>query len=132
MERTQRLIFLAVAIGWTIFRLVRYVRLANSRRAAIPTPTRPPASSQSPIEPAGRAAGGRAGNLAAVGIFVAGNAVIWPVLFVVPALEDMPTIWRLAAGVLANLVLISVASAAAARMANRSQPGADDDRNPIK
>jgi hypothetical protein len=147
VEHTQRFIFLALAIGWTIFRLVRYTRAANSKRpgpavppsagALPPRPAEPPAATataQSPIEPASGAGGGGglAGLRAAAGILVAGNVVIWPILFLVPALEAVPAIWRLTAGVLANLFLIRAASSAAARAGNRSRQMKDDDRNPIK
>jgi hypothetical protein len=144
VEHTQRFIFLALAIAWTIFRLVRYLRVANSKRAgpAVPPsagalplrPTEPPAApatAQSPIEPASGAGSGLAGFLAAAGIFVLGNALIWPILFLVPAFEAVPAIWRLTAGVIANLFLIRVAGNAAARTGNRTQQSTDD-RNPIK
>ncbi|MGP8033803.1 MAG: hypothetical protein ACLPQ6_06600 [Steroidobacteraceae bacterium] len=142
MGQTQRLIFLVLAIGWTLFRLLRYVRTASAKRPgpAIPPsagmlPQRPaeaaaaPATVQSPIEPAGSR---RHRILAAAGVLIAGNVVIWPLLFATPALADVPPLPRLVAGVLANLILIRLAAGAAARVARRSQPGAADDRNPIK
>ena len=144
MHNTQRLIFLVLVIGWTIFRLVRYTRLANSKRPgpAIPpsgdSPRRPaelptaPTTAQSPIEPAGGAGSRLARLVAAAGIFAAGNALIWPILFAVPAFEQVPPIWRLTAGVLANLFLIRVASHAAARAGSVLRQSKDDDRNPIK
>lgn len=131
MGHHERLIFLALAVGWTLFRWLRYLRTGASRRprSALPAATSP-GTAQSPIEPAGRSRLPR--MLAAAGVLIAGNAVIWPLLFATSALEDVPTMPRLVAGVLANLVLIRVASGAAARVTGRSQPGADDDRNPIK
>ena len=140
MQHTQRLIFLALAVAWTIFRLVRYVQVANAKRAgpAVPPssgvlpPPAAPATVQSPIGPAGGTGSGLAGFLAAAGILVAGNAVIWPVLFLLPAFEAVPSIWRLTAGVVANLFLIRVASKAAARARGVSQQGSDDERNPIR
>lgn len=142
MERPQRLIFLALAIGWTLFRLVRYLRAAHSRRPgpAIPAsggmvPQRPdPATTAatvpSPIEPGGGASG--RGLLAAAGVLIGGNAVIWPLLFAIPAFAEVPTMPRLVAGVLANRILIRVASGVAERIARRPPTSADDDRNPIK
>ncbi|MGO9801967.1 MAG: hypothetical protein ACLPTM_10080 [Steroidobacteraceae bacterium] len=142
MGQTQRLIFLVLAIGWTLFRLLRYARTASAKRPgpAIPPsagmlPQRPaevaaaPATVQSPIEPAGSR---RHRILAAAGVLIAGNVVIWPLLFATPALADIPPLPRLVAGVLANLILIRLAAGAAARVARRSQPDAADDRNPIK
>jgi hypothetical protein len=144
VEHTQRLVFLVLLIGWTLFRLVRYVRVANSKRAgraAAPPvgalPQRPAAApgairtTQSPIEPEGRA-GGRRGWLAAAAILVAGNVLIWAILFAVPAFDNVPAIWRLTAGVLANLFLIRAASAVA-RAGSPSRPrGSGDDRDPIR
>ena len=145
MEHAQRFILLALAIGWTIFRLVRYGRVANSKRtgpavpaavgAQSPRPAEPPAAPatvQSPIEPASGTGSGLARFLVAAGILVAGNAAIWPVLFLLPALEAVPTVWRLTAGVLANLFLIRVAGNAAARAGSVLRQSKDDDRNPIK
>ncbi|HYK99836.1 MAG TPA: hypothetical protein VEU78_01470 [Steroidobacteraceae bacterium] len=146
MERTQRLIFLALLIGWTIFRLVRYVRVANSKRPGpavppsagalprpVPAPAAPaaPARAQSPIEPEGRRGRRLAGLLAAAAVFVGGNVLIWAILFAVPAFDNVPTIGRLTAGVLANLFLIRAAGAVA-RTGSRSQGSPGDDRNPIK
>jgi hypothetical protein len=144
VERTQRLVFLVLLIGWTLFRLVRYLRIANSKRAgpgAAPAagalaqrPAAAPGASgtaQSPIEPEGRAGGGR-GWLAATAILVAGNVLIWAILFAVPAFDNVPAIWRLTAGVLANLFLIRAASAVA-RAGNPARPrGSRDHRNPIR
>ena len=134
MERTQRLVFLVLLIGWTIFRLVRYVRVANSKRG--PLPPRPaavtPATAQSPIEPGGRTRSGRAGLLAAAAILVAGSALIWAILFAVPAFDDVPAIWRLIAGVLASLFLIRAARIAVARTGSGAPHSKDDDRNPIR
>lgn len=143
MERPQRLIFLALAIAWTLFRLARYLRAAHSRRPAPAIPpsggvvAQPPAqaaaiaSTPSPIEPGGGGARGR-GMLAAAGILIAGNALIWPLLFAIPAFAEVPTMPRLVAGVLANLILIRVASSIAERIARRSPTTATDDRNPIQ
>jgi len=50
----------------------------------------------------------------------------------VPAFDNVPAIWRLTAGVLANLFLIRAASAVA-RAGSPSRPrGSGDDRNPIR
>lgn len=140
MERPQRLIFLALAIAWALFRLARYLRASHARRpgAAIPSsggmPPEQPAQAAtvatpvpSPIEPAD---GGsrRARLLATAGILIAGNVVIWPLLFAIPALEEVPTMPRLMAGVLANLILLRVASG----VTGRTPGAANDERNPIK
>jgi hypothetical protein len=136
-------VFLVLLIGWTLFRLVRYLRMAHSKRAgpaAAPAagavPQRPAAApgasgtAQSPIEPEGRAGGGR-GWLAAAAILVGGNVLIWAILFAVPAFDNVPAIWRLTAGVLANLFLIRAASALA-RAGGPARRGSRDHRNPIR
>lgn len=130
MERTQRLVFLVLLIGWTIFRLVRYLRVANSKRS-VAAPTTP-ATAQSPIEPEGRTGRGRAGLLAAAAILVAGSALIWAILFAAPAFADVPVIWRLIAGVLASLFLIRAARIAVARTGSGTPPSKGGDRNPIR
>jgi hypothetical protein len=145
VDHTRRLIFLVLLIGWSIFRLVRYLRVANSKRpgpavprsmgAPLPRPAPAPAApvrAQSPIEPEERAGGTRTGLLAAAAILAAGNELIWAILFAVPALDQVPAIWRLTVGVLANFFLIRAASFAWARAGSRPQPGPGDDRNPIK
>jgi hypothetical protein len=144
MDRPQRLIFLVLAIGWTLLRLVRYLRAAHTRGPgpAIPAsggmvpqlPAEAAATASalpSPIAPGGGGPRGR-GMLAAAGILIAGNVVIWPLLFAIPAFAEVPTMPRLVAGVLANLILIRVASGVAERIARRSPTTANDDRNPIK
>lgn len=143
MDHPQRLIYLALALVWTIFRLIRYTRAAAAKRpgAAVPPsggPLAPPtkvaanpgSATSSPIEPL-RRGGGLAGNLAALGIFIAGNLVLWPLLFLVPALETVPPMLRMVAGVLANFFLLQVARTAATRVAG-SQRGAANENNPIK
>lgn len=142
MDHPQRFIYLALLIAWSIFRLIRYVRAGTAKRPgpAIPpsggvlppvkAAVNPGAATSSPIEPV-RAGGGLAGTLAAVGIFIAGNALIWPLLFLVPALEDVPPILRMVAGVLANFFLLQVARTVATRVGS-AQRGAADENNPIK
>jgi hypothetical protein len=147
VQRTQRLVFLVLLIGWTIFRLVRYLRVAQSKRPKVaapgplpqppattpgaPAPTTP-ATAQSPIEPDGRSGSGRAGLLAAAAILVAGSALIWAILFAVPAFDDVPAIWRLTAGVLASLFLIRAARIAVARTGSGARRSKGDHRDPIK
>jgi hypothetical protein len=70
--------------------------------------------------------------LAAAAILVAGSALIWAVLFAVPAFDDVPAIWRLTAGVLASLFLIRAARIAVARTGSGARQSKGDDRNPIK
>jgi hypothetical protein len=142
----QRVIFLVLVIAWTIFRLVRYLRMSAARRPppAVPasdgSPVPPPAGSAaaptmtagSPIEPAATGGAGLARNLVTAAVFIAGGAVIWSLLFLVPAFENVPTLLRLTAGVLATLYLIQLARGAATRLIGAGQRGGAQDNNPIK
>lgn len=145
MEHNPRYFYLALAVVWSLFRLFRYVRAAAARRpgpalppsgsatisdaAPAPASVQSPAAVQSPIAPAG---GRLRGALAAAGILIAANAVIWPLLFFAPGIEQVPTLPRLVVGVLANLVLIRLAGAVGTRLGKDSQPRSDDERNPIR
>jgi len=143
----QRVIFLVLLIAWTIFRLVRYLRMSAARRPqpAIPPsdggPTPPPAgtaassamTATSPIEPAATGGARLAHNLVAAAVFIAGAVVIWALLFLVPAFENVPAMVRMAVGVLATLYLIQLARGAATRVigaGERHEP--PQDNNPIK
>ena len=126
MDHPQRFIYLALVIAWSIFRVIRYARTATAKRPG-PAAT---GSAQSPIGPI-ETRGGLAGTLAAAGVFIAGNVVIWPLLFLIPALEAVPQILRLIGGVLANFYLLYLARSVAARVGS-SRRGAADDNNPIK
>jgi hypothetical protein len=135
VDHPQRFIYLGLMIAWAIFRLIRYVRAAGSKagsRGARPPPaTLPAATPQSPLDPLGGAGGRSAASLAAVGVVIAGNVVVWPLLFMLPALDDVPTSLRVAAGVLVNFFLVYLARAVAGRAATAPRSPADD-QNPIK
>ena len=132
MER-QRVILLVLVIAWTIFRLVRYVRMSGARRPPPSgTAARTTMTAASPIEPAGSGGAGLARSLVPAAIFVAGAVVIWSLLFLVPAFENVPTPVRMIAGVLATLYLIQLARRAAARFGATGQRGGAEDNNPIK
>lgn len=132
MER-QRVILLVLVIAWTIFRLVRYVRMSGARRPPPSgTAARTTMTAASPIEPAGTGGAGLARNLVTAAIFVAGAVVIWSLLFLVPAFENVPTPVRMIAGVLATLYLIQLARGAAARVIGAGQGGDTRDNDPIK
>jgi hypothetical protein len=64
-------------------------------------------------------------------VFLGGNLLIWPLLFMIPALDQVPTVLRLLAAVLANFFLLYLACAVAARLATL-QRGPADDQNPIR
>ncbi|HXZ59121.1 MAG TPA: hypothetical protein VEG26_02990 [Steroidobacteraceae bacterium] len=145
MEQPQRLIFLAATVAWAIFRLVRYLRISAARHQppAIPPsvgargPLRSdtaaaPSATTSPIEPEGDTGAGLARKLLAAAVFIPGTVVIWSLLFMLPAIEDVPPVVRGIAGVLATLYLIQLARGAAARLGGTGQSGHAEDSNPIK
>jgi hypothetical protein len=141
VDRYARLIMLLLVLAVTFFRLIRSVKAGTAKRPspanapAADTSPQPPApvatavvapapvsTTASPIEPEASGGGRLAGGLAAVVVWVAGNAAIWSFLFGLPALEAVPPLVRAVAGVLANFYLIHLARAAAARLRNRAPP----------
>lgn len=144
MDHRSRLIGLAFVAAWTIFRLVRYLRVGAARR---PPPAGPPSAgtseqpradtavaptaTASPIEPAGAPGAGLARHLLAGAVFIPGTALLWSLLFMLPALADVPPIVRMVAGVLATLYLLQLARRLAARRLGAGQRGIEDN-NPIK
>jgi hypothetical protein len=146
LSHTERLIFLGLFVVLAALRLARYLRLGTARRpqTGIPgtggTPVPPPSpqsqsqpqSTTSPIAAIGGPWGSGTslrGVLAALAVLAVGNAVVWACLFGVPALDQIPAILRLVAGVLANLFLIRAARDVAARL-RTGQP--DNTNNPIR
>ncbi len=146
MER-QRVIFLALVIAWTLFRLLRYLRMSGAKRPppAVPPSVGSPAplrsdttaatamtAASSPIEPAGTGGAGLARNLVAAMVLIAGAVVIWSLLFMVPAFGNVPTPVRMIVGVLVTLYLIQLARQAATRFIGAGQRSDAEDNNPIK
>jgi hypothetical protein len=135
MDHNTRLIGLAFVVVWTLFRLLRYLKVGLSKRPstavpgsagvlAQPVESAPPApASASPIGPPDSRSGGLAAGLAGLLVWLAGNAVIWACLFLLPPLEQVSVMSRLVVGVLANFYLIYLARTAAARL--RGQAGRD-------
>ncbi len=145
MERTVRLIFLAVFVALGIYRFIRSMKAAVSKRplsgipgtggiiaqearpaaAVNPAPIDPtaPTGSGSIAGPGGPSGGNAAiARFAAAAVFVAGNAVIWLCLFGLAALETVPVIWRLFGGILANFYLIGLARAVGVRLRRGARP----------
>ena len=128
MDHNTRLIGLAFVVAWTLFRLLRYLKLGLSKRpsAAVPgsagvlaqpVETAPPAAATaSPIGPSGSRAGGFAAALAGLLVWLAGNAVVWACLFLLPPLEQVPVMARLVVGVLANFYMLYLGRYASARL----------------
>lgn len=135
MDHNTRLFGLAFVVLWTLFRLLRYLKAGMSKRPstavpgsagilAQPVETAPPAAATaSPIGPADGGSGGLVAGVAGVLVWLAGNAVVWACLFLLPPLEQLPVAPRLLVGVLASFYLIYLARTAAARI--RGQSGRD-------
>ena len=71
-------------------------------------------------------------KLLAAAVLIPGTLVIWSLLFLVPAIEEVPPLLRMIAGVLATLYLIHLARSVAARCGGTGQRGDAQDNNPIK
>jgi len=99
----------------------------TSGTAAAPTMT-----ATSPVEPAGTGGAGLARSLVTAAVFIAGAILVWALLFLVPAFENVPTLVRMILGVLATLYLIQLARGAATRFIGGGQRGEAQDNNPIK
>ena len=142
MDHYSRFIGLALVILVTIFRLVRYWRSGVARRpqpavpggAGLATPPVtspvPTATTASPIE----SAAGRSSFLAGlVGVLVwlAGNAVVWGCLFLLPQLGSVAVLPRLVVGVLATFYFVYLARGAAAWVRRQSGPAPPAGGDPI-
>jgi hypothetical protein len=144
MHRIDRFVTLAVFVALVIYRLIRYAKAATTkgpRPAARPTSgvlarsAAPPAAASSaiaaassdaaaPLAPPGTGPGGSTlAALAAFLVWALGNAAVWLCLLELPALDDVPVIWRLIAGVLASCYLVILARAVAARLRGREGAG---------
>lgn len=128
------LVLLAVAA----VRLLRYLRKKAPARAApkaaqaAPAPeARAAAAVVSPLDPPREINRGLA-RVAAALAFVLGNAVLWGCLFGLPALAQIPAAVRVAAGVLANFVIIQAARGRAAGAAASREDSAGAGQNPIR
>jgi hypothetical protein len=132
-ERTIRLIVVLALFALSFVRLLRKARSGNrpspQTPPAVPPPTQTrPAPTPSPIDPAATAIANPGldserssplANFAAAVVLLGGNAAVWLTLLELPALEDIPVDWRLAAGVIANLFLIWLARTVRARLRTR-------------
>jgi hypothetical protein len=127
-----------------IYRLIRYTKAATTKgprpavpptsggaarpaepaAARVPAPIATGASADTvsgPLAPPGTGSGSSArASLAALLVWTLGNAAVWLCLFALPALDGVPVIWRLVAGVLASFYLVVLARGVAARIRGRS------------
>jgi|HubBroStandDraft_6_1064221.scaffolds.fasta_scaffold859340_1 hypothetical protein len=135
MDQRSRFIILALAVIFSAFRLIRYMRAGTSRR---PTAVPPAAglvldrvgeSAVSPIDPPLR--GASRAKVAARALWLGASLALWAALFATPALVRLPVLPRLVFGVLGTLWLVQLARGAAARFGTRpeTQP---QDQNPIR
>jgi hypothetical protein len=126
VQRSDRLILLALFLVIAVWRLIRYFRAATERR---PQPAIPASGGIAPPAPGASAApattaGSALGTATTVLVWLVTNAGLWPLLFAWPPLADLPVIWRLVAGIFANFYLLKLARAAGARVSRRGAPAA--------
>ena len=133
MDHRSRFIILALAILFSAFRLIRYVRAGTSRR---PTALPPAAglvldrvgeSAVSPIDPP--QPGGARGQAVARAVAIAGTLALWAGLFATPALSQQRVILRVLLGALGTAWLVQLSRRLAARMG--TDPATPQDQNPI-
>ena len=124
MQRSDRLVILAIFLAIAVWRLIRYFRAATERRPQPAIPPSggiappPPGASVAPTTPVAPAASAL-GTVTTVLVWLLTNAALWPLLFAWPPLGDLPVIWRLVAGIFANFYLVKIARAAGARVSRR-------------
>jgi hypothetical protein len=135
MDQRSRFIILALAVLFSAFRLIRYMRAGTSRR---PTAVPPAAdlvldrvgeSAISPIDPP--LSGGSRAKVVTRALWLGGSLALWAALFATPALVRLPFLPRLVFGVLGTLWLVQLARDAAARFGT-GQERPQQDQNPIR
>ena len=133
MDHRSRFIILALAILFSAFRVIRYVRAGTSRRpTALPPATglvldRVGESAVSPIDPP--QPGGARGQAVARAVAIAGTLALWAGLFATPALSQQRVIPRVLLGALGTAWLVQLSRSLAARMG--TDPATPQDQNPI-
>jgi hypothetical protein len=135
MDQRSRFIILALAVIFSAFRLIRYMRAGTSRRPRAVPPAaglvldRVGESAVSPIEPP--QPGGARAKVVARAVWLGASLALWAALFTTPALVRLPVLPRLVFGVLGTLWLIQLARDAAARFGT-GQERPPQDQNPIR
>jgi hypothetical protein len=136
VDRYVRLVFLAFFIASVVWRLVKGLQAGAAARPqrGIPPSAGTPLPYSAPVTPAAPTLDPLAGPgadparlpavAAGAAVWLAGNVLIWGALFGLPALADIPELWRLMAGVFANFFLVRLAQAAAAGVRRRANPAA--------
>jgi hypothetical protein len=140
MDTVVRVLVVLAFIAYSVFRLVRYFRYGMARRVTavppstwgvLPAPDTPTdMNAMPPVVPASRSVRLLAGGMAMV-VFVAANAILWLTLLGLPALSQVPLIWRLFVGIFANFYLLPFARAVGERQLKRMQAKAVGSPNPF-
>lgn len=132
----MRLLLLALFIASAVWRLFRGLQAGATARAqhGIPPSGGTPVPDTGPVAPGSPTVDPLAGPgadparlpavAAAAALWLVGNVLVWGALFGLPALADVPELWRLMAGVFANFFLLRLAKAAAAAVRRRANPAA--------
>ena len=148
MDNAIRALVVLTLLGLSVYRIVRYFRHGMARRVApvaVPstvlgvmpgpadltaaqaaaTPAATPAAVSGPV-PRMRAAA------ITVAVFLAVNAILWLVLFAIPALAQIPLLWRLFIVIFANFYVLPFAQGVGAKYLKRRQAGAVTAGNPLE
>jgi len=144
MDTTLRLLGIAALIGWSVLRVVRYFRYGMAKRVTavppsggMPMPnTAHPVAAESQTTSASGDSGGRSVQLIAgltvVIVWAGANMALLFVLFGLPALAQVPLIWRLFVAVFANFYLLPFARGLGESQKRKLQARSTQVDNPFK
>jgi hypothetical protein len=122
MDTVARVLVVLALLAYSVFRLIRYFRYGMARRVtAVPPSTwgvLPATETPAVVPPATRSARFLAGGMSIL-LFATANAILWLTLFGLPALDQVPVIWRLFIGIFVNFYLLPFARAVGERQLKR-------------
>ena len=140
MDTAVRALVVLALLALSVFRLIRYFRYGMAKRvtAALPStlgvmPAPEVSTAQNsgvPGEAPGRLARMLAGAMTVL-VFFAANSVLCLILFGLPALGQIPLIWRLFVVIFGNFYLVPFAQAVGKKQLKRLQARAGETPNPI-
>ena len=136
MDVFVRALVVCALISYGIFRLLRYFRYGMARRVtSIPPSTwgvlpKPGTVAESTVKTPRRLLRIRAGAISVL-LFVAVNAVLLIALFGLPALVNVPVIWRLFLAIFVNFYLLPFARAVGQKALKQMQARTVESENPF-
>lgn len=144
MDNAIRALVVLTLLGLSVYRIVRYFRHGMARRVApvavpstvlgvMPGPADLTAAqaAATPAAVSGPVSRVRAAAIT-VAVFLAVNAILWLVLFAIPALAQIPLLWRLFIVIFANFYVLPFAQGVGAKYLKRRQAGAVTAGNPLE